>query len=801
MGEVYRAVRADKQFQKTVAIKMVRLDTSSELAVHRFGLERQILANLDHPNIAGLLDAGRSDSGRPYLVMEYVEGTSLSCYCRDHKLSVNDRIKLLRQVCAAVQYAHQMLVIHRDIKPGNILVTSDGVPKLLDFGIAKLMDSGVSQQGGTTQTLTGIRMMSPDYASPEQVLGQPITTATDVYSLGAVLYELLTGQRPHDLKTYDPLEVARVVCEQPLKAPSSAGDKTLRGDLDTIILKAMHREPVRRYGSVEQFSEDLRRYLEGQPVLARNDTLFYRADKYVRRHRWAVSVAAVAVLAISAGYIAERRQAHLAAERFEIVRGLARKLIFDVHDEVARMPGSTKPREVIVATALDYLDKLSRTASDDPVLLSELAQGYFKVGSAQGAPAEANLGRTEAAFASFEKAQSLYERAAALDPKYRLPLAELLFSESYMRKVIGDSKNADEAMTKGLTIAEAFYKSQPTNKQALQMLAVANASVGDGKEDSDSQAALAAYRRCRDYQAALTNLDPSDPNRMRLFRAHLRVGSAAANSAELDESLANLNEAAKIIDGLSREQPNNPVYLRGLALLYQDLTFLSETDERPSRGDTAHAIEYARKYVGVNETAMAKDPNDVTAEFSLSMALIRLSSALRLTDTSESLATAKRALSLIDDNLKRSPDNFLTISRRARVLRRLSEASLAAGNLKAARDSAIESLAVTRTVVAKSPNDLDERRCLLLALAVLGDALAASGDQKGALQRYNEGVEIARSLLQIQPHELLFVIPTSRVYTSLARASPPWRKANIDLWANCNQANPYVQRRLHEVLK
>jgi serine/threonine protein kinase len=316
MGEVYRAVRADDQFQKQVAIKLVRAGEDSGLVIGRFKKERQILAGLDHPNIARLLDGGATDEGVPYLVMELVEGQPIDKYCDSHKLGITARLKLFLQVSSALAYAHQRQIIHRDIKPSNILVTEEGVPKLLDFGIAKILDNPVLV-GEVRTTQTMFRAFTPEYASPEQIKAEPITMASDVYSLGVLLYELLTGHRPYRFKTRTPAEIEQVICEEEPLKPSTVVTRVeeqtlpdgttraitppensrlrdsdpkqmrscLAGDLDAIVLMALRKEPGRRYASVHDFSEDIRKHLEGLPIMARPSTLAYRGMKFVRRHR------------------------------------------------------------------------------------------------------------------------------------------------------------------------------------------------------------------------------------------------------------------------------------------------------------------------------------------------------------------------------------------------------------------------------------------------------------------------------------------------------------------------------------
>jgi WD40 repeat protein/serine/threonine protein kinase len=352
MGAVYLAVRADDEFDKQVAIKLVWPGFDSAEIIKRFRQERQILANLDHPNIARLLDGGTTEEGWPYLVMEYVDGVPITEYCDERQLSVAERLKLFQQVCAAVQYAHRNLVVHRDLKPGNIFVTRDGAVKLLDFGIAKILDPSL-RPDALSLTHTGMYAMTPEYASPEQARGENITTASDVYSLGVTLYELLTGVHPFRFKTRALHEMLRTICEDEPARPSlvcstafrrkdtelppeggttnflSAHEDTpdklrrrLRGDLDSIILKAMRKEPEQRYASVEQLSEDTGRHLAGQPVIARKGSTGYRARRFIRRHKAGVAATAALALALIAGMIVvlwqagrEREQAR--AERRE----------------------------------------------------------------------------------------------------------------------------------------------------------------------------------------------------------------------------------------------------------------------------------------------------------------------------------------------------------------------------------------------------------------------------------------------------------------------------------------------------
>jgi serine/threonine protein kinase/tetratricopeptide (TPR) repeat protein len=360
MGAVFCAVRDDDAFSKEVALKLVRGGLDSELLVRRFHRERHILARLQHPSIAGVLDGGTTEEGQPYLVMEYVEGEPIDRYCASHGLSIRARLEMFRRVCGAVHYAHQNLVVHRDLKPANLLVTEDGTPKLLDFGIAKLLDPGDDAESAPTATL--LPVMTPEYASPEQVRGEAVTTATDVYSLGVMLYELLTGLRPYSVRL-DSLELlVRTVCETEPPSPSTVvagvGRTTtrppstaseLRGDLDTIVMKALRKEPSRRYGSAQELSEDIRRHLVGLPVLARPDTFGYRAAKFAGRHKAGVAGAAAAAVLI-VGFSASTfvQSARIRRERDKATRVSAFMVdLFKVADPTTTSGDTVTAREIL----------------------------------------------------------------------------------------------------------------------------------------------------------------------------------------------------------------------------------------------------------------------------------------------------------------------------------------------------------------------------------------------------------------------------------------------------------------------
>lgn len=463
MGTVYLAARADDLYQQDVAIKLMHSHVAPALGMRlRFSAERQILANLNHPNIARLLDGGITADGRQYLVMEYVNGIPIDEYCRVNRLSTEDLIGLFLKVCAAIEYAHQNLVIHRDIKPGNILVTPEGVPKLLDFGIAKLLDDEVGASKGTltAEKLVTERMMTPEYASPEQVRAEPVSTATDVYTLGVLLYELVCGRRPFRPEGRNALEIMTMICEDYPDPPSkvlSAGSQHVspahyrkyRDDLDNIVLMAMRKEPARRYDSVALLANDLRRCLEGNPVHARTDTWTYTSGKFVRRHKAGVILTAIAVLAligfsIGMGILARRAtRERLAAEQQTLAARQEADFLASIFE--AATPDEAKGKQIMARDLLDAsVKRIDRELANVPavraMMLDDVGQAYTNLGLYDQAkpllqraydlqqltPGDKNLDMAATTWGlarlyrlegSYEKAEPLFRQALAIQEK------------------------------------------------------------------------------------------------------------------------------------------------------------------------------------------------------------------------------------------------------------------------------------------------------------------------------------------------------------------------------------------------
>jgi tetratricopeptide (TPR) repeat protein len=656
MGTVYRAIRADDQFSQQVAIKVVRSGLGDKLATQRFKAERQILANLDHANIARLLDGGATDDGRPYVVMEYIEGLPIDTYADARGLSVRARLNLFRTVCSAVAFAHQRLVIHRDIKPANILVTADGDPKLLDFGIAKILDDGQQPAGGEA-TVTMLRLMTPEYASPEQVRGEPVTTATDVYSLGVVLYRLLTGRRPYSVTGNTLHEMVQAVLETEPEKPSTA-NRRLRGDLDNVVLKALRKEPERRYASVEQFSEDIRKHLEGLPVSARPDTLAYRGSKFVRRHKWAVLAAGLAVLALVGGMAATLREAYIARteraraeQRFNDVRQLANSMLFEVHDAIQNLPGATPARKVLVERALQYLDKLANEAKGDLSLQRELAAAYERVGDVQGGFRSSNLGDTAGSIASYEKALAIREAVLRGDPEDSTVQRELLRTHGRLSDALmatGDLNGSVNQLKQLLPIAEQLSAADPNNIANRKNLARAYLDYGWKRSAlDDSKGGLEDCRKAMEMLQSLAAAQPSDQIVQRLLAvAYGRVAELLATYEQgHTESLAMEQKALAIEGELLRQDPRNTDLAR-----MQAWDTMRVGEESLAAGDAAHALAKYRDALMKFQTLSTADPKSVQFHDDLAAVLGRIGEAhlaqgkatAALADLEHSLAEIER---------------------------------------------------------------------------------------------------------------------------------------------------------------
>ena len=679
MGAVYLGERADGQFEQQVAIKLIKRGMDTAQVVARFRAERQILASLDHPNIARLLDGGSTEDGQPFFVMEYIDGQPIDLYADTHTLTITQRLELFLRVAAAVSYAHQHLIVHRDIKPLNILVTADAVPKLLDFGIAKVLDP--AGETAATATETGWRVLTPEYASPEQVEGRHATTVSDVYSLGVVLYELLTGRSPYRVKTRTPQDVATEVCttepDRPSAAVSGGGPPTsrrtglatdriaatrsgsadrlrrrLRGDLDTIVLTALRKEPQRRYQSVEQFAGDIRRHLDGLPVRTRPDTFRYRAGKFVRRNRLPLLAATLVALALVGGTVTtawQARQARAAQaraeRRFGDVRKLANALLFDYHDAIKDLRGATPVRERMVRDALTYLDGLARERAGEPALQRELASAYRRVGDVQGGDPK-GLGDTGGAVESYGKALRILEElyhSDSSDVRLRRDIAGLALALGNMVWERGDLSAGLAHARRARSLLEPLVASAPGNTDQRLRLHAAYDLLGQmSLEAGEIGQALEFHRadlRELERTPAAERRRPGVRWAISVIYGHL--ADAQVEAADLPGALASHRESLALRQGLVAEFPDNAEYDR---LVGSARYYLANVLGRMGRW--GEALELFRNI-------LAAEPNSGMNHFRVGEALGNLGRH------HEALEHFRRALGLHTKDLRADPGNLL----------------------------------------------------------------------------------------------------------------------------------------------
>jgi len=705
MGAVYLAERDDEHYRQEVAIKLIRAGLSGEAIRKRFRNEMQILAELNHPNIARLLDGGETVEGVPYLVMEYVAGRPLDVFCLEERLSTEERLKLFSTVCAALQYAHQHLVIHRDMKPGNILVTSEGLPKLVDFGIAKLLD-----HDRANATATALPFMTPDYASPEQVRGDAVTTATDIYSLGVVLYELLTGRRPYRLKTGVPHEIAKAICEDDPPRPSTRQTR-LHADLDNIVLMAMRKEPERRYATAEQFAEDIQRHLNGLPVRARADTFGYRTGKFIRRHKLGVAAAALITLTLLIGIVATVWQAQVARaeraraeRRFSEVRQLANSFVFEVHDAVVNLPGSTTARSLIVQRGLKYLDSLAQDAAGDRGLQRELAAAYEKLGAVQYTPSVAHLGDLPGALESHRKAAALREALVAAEPNNREYRRELLDSYWFIATLVARQGDLLQEL-------EIIRRQLPAREQLA-------AEEQNGFLD-----------------------------RYNLAGTYVYLGGLAMQVGDMQGALDNQQKAFNLREQLFALDPDRTRATRSLTISYE---YLGLTKDRA--GDTNGALELQQRGLQMREALVAADPLNTDLRLMLVESYRYVGDMyLKLGETKPARDYYNKQFSLVKEMVAADPANAQFVYNEAVALIKIGDVEAATGQPASALAHYRQALKIRERLSSAAASDIILRRDLAEARIKVGDALVLSGNRSDALESYRRGLEVLESLGRAVP--------------------------------------------------
>ena len=749
MGVVYLAERADAAFEKQVAIKVVRGGFAGASLMQRFREERRILATLEHPNIARLLDGGATEDGLPYLVMEYVDGIPLDEYSQARALSVAQRLLLFRQVCAAVQYAHQRLVIHRDLKARNILVTPDGTPKLLDFGIAKLLEPGLAPE---EQTRTGFRALTLEGASPEQARGEPLTVTSDVYALGVLLYRLLTGLSPYGPARRTDADLMRAVCEEAPPRPSAVAPiehrRKLAGELDWITLKALRKEPDRRYASVEQLADDIQRYLGARPVAAAPDSWRYRARKFAARNRTPVAVGALLALSLAAGVTATLWQARRAEDqraraerRFADVRKIATSMMGEMNDAIEALPGATSARGLLVKRACERLDALALDAPDDPALAEEVATAYHRLGELQASASQPNLGDPAAARASHRKGLALRKALAARSPddlEARSHLVESLIRTAYVEDEIGPSLALGQA---AIATAESLVAARPAELRFRRQLASAHYMVGSHyREIGDMSRALASYERATPLFQAVYDASPGDVEANRnIALCHKRLGAILVERKS-PEAIGHLRKAVALDEERLARKPDAPQERRDVSVSSIQLGY-----GLLKAGEAHAALVLYRRALALREGLVRDDPTNAQAPHDLALALWWIASA----ETSNgnwdaALASLQRAMPLAKPLRER--DDL-----RARITSGLADAHEGAGHLAEALRLRKQALEERRALLVSQPRMKGIRRTVVQDEIALGGTLGRLGRWQEARQAYEEGLKVAAGLDSTPP--------------------------------------------------
>jgi serine/threonine protein kinase/tetratricopeptide (TPR) repeat protein len=803
MGEVFRAFRVD-EYRKEVAIKLVRAGQDSGFVVSRFKNERQILASLDHPNIARLLDGGSTEDGVPYFVMELIDGQPIDEYCDSKQLATAERLTLFLQVSSAVQFAHQRLIIHRDIKPSNILVTSEGTPKLLDFGIAKILDTE-AVSGQFEPTLTLFRALTPGYASPEQVKGEPITTASDVYSLGVVLYELLTGRHPYRRVESTPQEIARAVCEVEPERPSTAvkrrpvaeecGEcrsatalpemadnsreklsKKLRGDLDNIVLMALRKEPGRRYASVEQFAEDLRRHLESLPVLARKDTLGYRTSKFITRHWAGVAAAIIVAVTVLAGLAITLREAQIARQqqaraeaRFNDVRALANSLMFDVHDSIQYLPGSTPARKLLVARAQRYLDSLARDAASDASLQRELATAYEKLGTVQGNPFGANLGDTQGALDSYAKTLTIRESLWKANPNDVDDEVSVARSERLIAAILANRGDATSIprLRHALSTGEQALQIAPSTPAVLQELQADYYLLSSLLDGAGDYQAVSGYLQ-KELPIAEARLQAAPDDRVLrrdLGQAEVKLGYALARLGSRKEGLDHSHHGIQILESLAVDgaDAESKRWLGMAHWMLGDILLLG--------GDAEGALQSYREQLRIVEPLTTGDPTNAVLQYDFGCAHARVGNALAILRNQRSgLVMFNRAIHMFEAQLARDPAYIEPRFCLASTQIWMGEAFARTGNTAQSLQNYQQGLAGWDPLAFQLKGSSAQAVSAGLHTR-LGFLLMKTGKRDQASEEAQRGLNIAQTIIAANPNILEAQYVLADAYSGLAELS------------------------------
>jgi len=833
MGSVYLALRDDQEFHKEVALKIVKRGMDTADVLERFRYERQILANLDHPYIARLIDGGSTQDGVPFFVMDYIEGRPVDVFCRENSLDVRARCELFLRILEAVAYAHRNLVVHRDLKPANILITRDGTPKLLDFGVAKLL-SGDGEADQTRSTV--IRPYTPGYASPEQVRGLPITTSSDVYSLGAILYEMLIGKRAQPIDIQTPAEIERVVCNTPVSRPSLQ-DRGLSSDLDNIVLMAMRKEPERRYQSVVQFAEDLRRHLEGRPVIARQSSVAYSMGKFVMRNRLPVAAAAIACAALVTGLVISlaqtqraeasqratesqrqialrqtslaetagleaarqrdladqqrslangqrdeaQQQKALADRRVKDILNLVNHTLFDVHDAIAKLPGSLAARRTLVKTTLTYLESLQNEVGLDDEMREALCVAYYKIALIQGDAQGASLQDFQGAETNLLKAQALLMPAYNRRPDSPDMMLRLIEVRATLADLMYRSGRREQAVQQYLELVPVAHRLSLVPNCPLECQtqeAVIENDLTYELLNFEPPKALEHANRGIALELDLMAKHPTEPS---LKQALGSLTAAAAGAyrglGELEKSAEDYRQSIDAREELMRDDPNDSALRRNLLIAYGNYTTLLGVAWSPNLGRFDEARVYASKGVALARQMVAADPDNATARHDLGMILSRLG----MIDpgpgrTDESLKSLEEARGLIEPILAANPKNADTASQVATIIEFEGRRQQALGQTADAAASYRQAIALLQPFFeAKNGSVMVEYIANQMRLA---DLEASTGDADNALKLSKQAIAETEQYIVPSPRSDIHLANLAAAWSNLAEVQALTKRAD-----------------------
>lgn len=739
MGTVYKALRADGAFHQTAAVKFPAFDRGLWTG-ERFLEERRILGRLVHPNIARLLDAGETASGRPYLVLEYVDGLPADQHCKQERLASRAILTLFLGVLEGVAHAHRNLVIHRDLKPGNILVDRAGVARVLDFGIAKVIEAGTDAATGTT------RLLTPEYASPEQISGDPVTTASDVFSLGAVLHGLLAGKPARDLTGVSPLEAMERLARTEVRVAAN-----LPSELVSILSKSMRLDPAERYPSASEFRADIQRYLDGLPVEAAPDTRFYAARKLMWRHRGAIAIACAVIAAIATSAAVAVVQARRAERRAAEVRQLASRFLFEFEESIRALPGATRPRQLVVQTASDYLARLAAEAGGDRELTRELADSYRKLGEVQGSLAVASAADSKMGLESYRKALQLMDSIGLGDARDEAALfryLDCLYDLMVLEQAAGDPGRRIGLLNRAVTIADSWLETAGSADLLGAIAAVYGQQSGQAAEEARMSDAVATARKSLRARKRAAAARPDDRKTRRgVAVGHWAVAAALSQAGDRGPAVAEWRAAVQVYEKLVQEDPGNASFARELlTATYQHGVDLKR-DLLARKQDLGPALAFLNAARERANALVAADPGNGVLRMDQASIHLAYGAALvqgkRYAPAFEVLREAiDRAEQLVRDG-RGGRNTQVTL---ALAIGWLAQAHFESGAAAMALNLYLRQGGIFDRLAQADPKSQSYRREQAGNLLHVGMARARLGESRLAHEAYERGIAIARAL-------------------------------------------------------